>query len=103
MPFNDDDNASDQASPLVAALASVQEQLAQEREKRREERFIWIVVSTILLDLFLLDRKDSATTTILVFVLELIAIVVVVRRLGIKNAAVFIDRITTAIIKKEMD
>ena len=103
MSENSDENDQEDTSAVVAALAAVQEQLAEEKERRREERFIWIIVSVTLLDLFLLDRNESATVTVVVFSLELIALVVIVRRLGIKNAAVFIDRVTSAIVKKEMD
>ena len=103
MPPNLEDNPADQDQPLVVALAAVQEQLAQERERRKEERFIWIIVSLVLLDLFLLDKRDSTAIVVSIFSLELIALVVVVRRLGVKNAAVFIDRVTSAIIKKETD
>jgi len=88
-------------TPVDEALARVQEELAAARELRREERFGWMIVTLILLDIILLGDMKNVTTPIVILVLELIGLTILAKRLGISSAAVVLDRMTAAIAHKE--
>lgn len=90
-------------SASLQALTAVQEQLTEERERRREERFVWIVVTLSLLDLILLGGVTNVATPIVIMILQLVALGIAVRRMGVKNAVAIVDRVTSAIVKKEID
>ncbi len=96
-------NESENVSPEVQALARVQERLTSEREKRVEERFVWILVVVILIDIDLLENIKNVAVPLVVLVLELILLTIVAKRMGVSSAAVVIDRVTSAIAKKETE
>lgn len=83
----------DEVSEKDDALARLEAQLQAEADKRREERFIWIVVVTLILDIFFLKDSENATLPIVVLILELLILIVVARRLGIDDVVVLLDRI----------
>lgn len=71
---------------LVQALAEVQQRLAKEKELRREERFLWVVVIVAVVDTFWLAGIKNEATPIVVGVLELIGLLVFALRMGIGSA-----------------
>lgn len=102
----DDQNSEDSTikePAFLQALTVVQEQLTEERERRREERFVWIVVTLSLLDIILLGGVTNVATPIVVMILQLVALGIAVRRMGIRNAVAIVDRVTSAIVRKETD
>lgn len=88
-------------SPQIAALTSVQERLAEEKEQRALERFVWALVCIILLDVIVLGPIKNVAVPIVVLILELIALSVVAQNMGVRPAAVILDKVTSAIVKKE--
>lgn len=87
----EDDGAPD--SKKDSALASLEERLQDEKDARMEERFIWIVVCVILIDVVWLRTSPNATFPIVILILELIALLVIARRMKVNDFVRLIDRI----------
>ena len=85
---------------LSDKIAELEKQLEAERDFRREDRFVALVITLILLDIVLLDQAQSAAVVIVVFVLELIFLIVVAKRLGVEQIAGILDRILGHFAKK---
>lgn len=97
--------ASGPQQPEKAALAveetdkkdEAQGRLADELEAvkdgRKEERFMWIVVVTILLDVMWFADSSNPTLPVVVLFLQLIVLVILARRMGINDVVELIDRL----------
>jgi hypothetical protein len=90
----------DAPSPLAEALTRVQEELADARRQRVEERFIWVLVVLGLLDILLLGDMKNITAPLVILAIELIGLTVLAKRMGISSAAVVLDRLTSAVAHK---
>lgn len=84
-----------------ASLANLIQNLEAERDARREERFIFILIIIILLDVVFFSVLDSWTGPLSLIVLQTILLLVLARRMGIEEFQMLIDklvgRITEAI------
>lgn len=60
---------------LASSIAHLEAQLVNERDKRREERFQWIVVTSILLDIVAIGAIDGSWLFLPLFLLQLIALI----------------------------
>lgn len=75
-----------------SAAASLETQLDQEKDARREERFVWIVVCVILIDVIWLRSAHNVTMAVAVVVLELVILFIIAKRLGIEEIPEFLSR-----------
>ena len=75
------------------AFAIIEQQFKAEKDARSEERFIWIVVCTILVAVLWFRNATNPTLPLIVLILELIVLLVLARRMGIDEVAVLVDRI----------
>lgn len=75
------------------ALEALEETVSSERKARREERFIWIVVMVILIDVLWFRNASNPTLPVVIFVLELIALFVLARRMDITEIVSLVDRV----------
>lgn len=64
-------------------VAKLETDLAMEREQRAEERFIWIATVAVLGDFIAYGMLRDFLGFALIFLLELIVLAVVARRLGV--------------------
>jgi hypothetical protein len=92
--------ASGSDASLSEKIAELEKQLEAERDCRREDRFVSLVIILILLDIVLLDQAQSAAVVIVVFVLELLFLIVVAKRLGVEQIAGILDKLLGHFAKK---
>ena len=81
-------------------IAELQNDLEYEKDQRKEERFAWVIVSVILVDILLLGPMTNPVTPIGIFVLELIALLIFARRSGIDYVAVLLDKLIGSVTKR---
>lgn len=91
------DGAGDQKDDALAALEL---QLQAEKDARLEERFVWIVVSVILVDVIWFQDAANATIPVVVMILQLIALMVLARRMGVDDYVQLLGRILASIGNK---
>jgi hypothetical protein len=68
---------------LSSNIAKLQDDLDQERDERKEERFHWICVAAFLLDIVAYGALDSFWPFLVLFMFQLIVLVGIARRLGV--------------------
>lgn len=83
----------EKADPQDEAFSNLQQKHARLIEQTLEERFCWIVVIIVLVDLDLFERMQTWAGPIVVLVLEAALLVVIARRLGVQEIIRVIDRI----------
>lgn len=75
--------------------------LSEEKQKiekeRKEERFLWILSTIVLLDILFLKDCANWSLPIVIGIFELIAILILGKKLGIDFLASLIDKILEAI------
>lgn len=81
------------AGPKDAALKTLEDQLSEAKDARLEERFIWIVVCVILVDVLWFRNASNAIVPIVVLILELVILFILANRLGIQEVKSLLDRI----------
>lgn len=79
------------------AKAALESELSDEKDARLEERFIWIVVTTILLDIIWFHDSTNAALAVVVMILELVALMVIARRMQVDDFVQLIGRVLTGI------
>lgn len=75
------------------AFAVLEQQFKAEKDARSEERFIWIVICTVLIDVLWFRGATNPTLPLVALILELIVLLVLARRMGIDDVVVLVDRI----------
>jgi hypothetical protein len=88
-----DESPSTGAEKKDAALEALGESLTAEQRAQREERFIWIVIVVILVDVIWFRNSPNATFPIAILILELVALMVIARRLKIDVYVALVERI----------
>ena len=68
-------------------------------DKRKEERFGWIVALLAIVNYILLKDTQSILTPLIVFLLELIALLVLARRSGLEYVELIISRLIGSVTK----
>ena len=84
---DDDDNEKDDAK------AHLEVELQGEKDARLEERFLWIMVCVILVDVLWFRNAPNAVIPILVLILEAIILFVLARRMGIQEVSALFERV----------
>ncbi|MEH0195196.1 hypothetical protein V7S57_03800 [Caulobacter sp. CCNWLY153] len=82
------------------ALAELEKKLQAIEDARKEERFIWIVVCTILIDILWLSGSENAALSVIVLILELVVLFVLARRMGVEDIERLMDRILHSVSQK---
>jgi len=72
-----------ESSAIAENVAKLESDLATEREERNEERFIWIAVCFILSSALLYDAIESVIVFVMLFLLGLVLLVGIAKRLGV--------------------
>ena len=93
---NDDgiDLAGDlqEQTPHDETTAKLQKDLEKEKDGRKAERFIWILVTTILLDIWFFTFMPSLIGPIIIGLFQLIGFLLVAKRLGMEEVVQLFDR-----------
>lgn len=67
------------------SLASLEAKLVEEKDARKEERFVWIVITIILGDCIMFMNMANPTAPVVILTLELVLLVILAKRLGIEK------------------
>lgn len=87
----------DRSDEAVNALSN---ELTAERTARREERFVWMVISVILIDVLWFHTSSNVSLPLIVAVLELLALVIVARRMQIVEVVELVNRLLEGLTPK---
>lgn len=93
-------DSAGQASKTDDALASLEKELNAETDARKEERFVWIVVCTLLVDVIWFRGSSNAAIPVLALVLELVVLFVVARRMQIDEITLLMSGLINTVGKK---
>jgi len=90
--------SGDGGSPSVRdALSQTQQELEVARNARTEERFVWIMVTVILVDVLWFRNAQNPTIPVVVLVLELVLLLVLAKRMGVPELLLIFERIISRI------
>ena len=92
------DTDTDQA--LVEKIEALEKRLEREQDGRREDRFVCLVIVLMLLDILQLNGAVNVSVGIIVFVLQLVFLLVVAKRMGVEQIAGILDRILNTFAKR---
>ena len=84
---------SAEASPKIdEAIESLSEQLEALKDERREERFIWIIICVILIDVLWFRNASNPTFPIVILILEAVVLFILAKRMGVDEAQVLFSK-----------
>ena len=81
------------SADLAEVLKSLQDELTAERKMRVEERFVGIVFLVILFDVVFFTVMPSFGGPIALLILELLILIHLAQRMGMKEIAKMLDRV----------
>lgn len=84
-------------------IGRLQQKLDYERDARREERFIFIVVLVILLDVVFFSVMPSFGGPIALLILELLILIPLAKRMGMEEIAAILDRVLNNMASNSKD
>lgn len=84
-------------------IEELQKQLTAEKDARREERFIFIVIAILLLDVVFFSVMPTFGGPLALLVLELLILVPLARRMGMEEIAQMLDRLVSRVAGKATD
>lgn len=88
----------DQPTKYDQLVEELQESLTNERDARREERFVFIVVCVLLFNVVFFTVMPSFGGPLALLVLELLVLVPLAKRMGMQEIAQLLDRVLSGII-----
>jgi len=74
-------------------IEALEKKLERERDARREERFVFIVLVLLLLDVVFFSIMDTFGGPVSLVVLELLILIPLARRMGMQEIAGIINRV----------
>lgn len=80
-------------NPTQNSIENLSQALEAERDARMEERFIFILVIMILLDVVFFSVLETWTAPLALVILQIILLLVLARRMGIQEFQILIDRL----------
>jgi hypothetical protein len=93
-------SADDESQKVADAAARLGDELEAAQDGRKEERFVWITIVVILVDVMWFEDSPNPALPVVVLVLQLILLVVLARRMGIDDVVELIDRFIHAVGNK---
>lgn len=87
------------SSPNDAAQADLERKVTKEQHARKEERFLWMLAVLILLDVFFFTMVNS-WGAICILILEIILLVLLAEKCGIKEFALLVQKIIYPIFNR---
>lgn len=83
------------------AVVELEQKLEAEKDRRLEERFVWVAVTTILLTVLILHDAESEMLPIAVVLLELPLLFWLAKKMGVESVAELFDRLISDIGKNK--
>lgn len=81
------------------ALDALAKQLEAAKDGRREERFLWIVVVVILVDVLWFRNASNPVIPIVVLLLEAVILFILAKRMGIEEVSQLFERLMQGITR----
>lgn len=75
------------------AVAQLQADNEALRDSKRDERFCWILIVVVLLDLLFLERMQSWASIILIGIVQVLLIIALAVKLGVQQVVLLINRV----------
>ena len=91
------DEGEAEAEPKDEALQALQDELAALKDSRGEERFLWIVVCVILVDVLWFRDAENAVVPVIVLLLEVLVLFILAKRMGIEETRAILGRMMDGI------
>lgn len=76
------------------SATNMEQELAAEKDRRREDRYIFFAILVCIFDAWGFSTAQTWTTPIVVGVLELVPLVILARRMGIAEIHFWLNRVT---------
>jgi hypothetical protein len=92
-PKGFDTLAKDDVSAQDSQVSELQKQLAHEKDARKEERFIFIVVSVLLFDVTFFAVMPTFGGPLALLIIELLILIPLAKRMGMEEIASLLSRI----------
>lgn len=73
----------EQSDKLMENIYRLETDLDSEKEERREERFIWVLVVSVFFDVIAVSAMSGSWLFVPIFILQLIALLGYAQRLGV--------------------
>jgi len=89
-----------ESEKVADAAASLAEELEAAKDARKEERFVWITIVVILVDVLWFKDSPNPAMPFVVLVLQLVLLIVLARRMGINDVVELIDRLLHTVSSK---
>tara|TARA_R100000789_G_C2995631_1_gene147364 strand:- start:55 stop:393 length:339 start_codon:yes stop_codon:yes gene_type:complete len=83
----------EQATIRDQQIEELQEALAQERDARLEDRYVFIVISVLLLDIVFFTVMPTFGGPLALLILELLILIPLARRMGLEEVARIMSRV----------
>ncbi len=96
-------SAQGKASTQEQQISELEEQLAHEKDVRREERFFFIVIVLLLFNIVFFTVMPSSGGPLALLVLELLILIPLARRMGMQEMARILNRVFDRIADKGAD
>jgi len=81
-------------------IVDLQKQLQAEKEARAEDKFLYILIITILFNVTFFVATQNWTAPVILGVFELLFLLLIAKKLGIQEIIIMLDRIINKIIDK---
>lgn len=88
------------ADKTAVANANLGETLEGVKDARCEERFVWIVVVVILVDVLWFKDSTNPTLPLVVLVLQLVVLLILARKMGIDDVVTLINKLLHSVGNK---
>lgn len=95
--------AAEEPSKKDIQIQELQEHLERERDARKEERFIFIVLAVLLLDVVFFTVMPTFGGPLALLVLELLVLLPLAKRMGMEDIAQLISRVLDGVAHKAKD
>ncbi|MCY3768485.1 MAG: hypothetical protein OXG56_03825 [Gammaproteobacteria bacterium] len=99
MQNNESSLLPEQSDKSLEQIQELQKHLEKEKDARKEERFIWILVSTILLNICFFTAMQSMLGPLVIVFLQIIAFALVAKKMGMGEVVQLINRMVSTIAK----
>ena len=78
-------------------IQELEDALEKTKDRIKEERFIWIIIFIILFDVVFFSKMESFFGALVIFILELLILIPLARRMGMEELAGILDRVLARI------
>lgn len=72
-------------------------ELDEEKDKRKEERFLFILAGLVLLDAHILGNMDNWAAPLVIGILQLFGLLIYARRSGVEEVQQWLDKMLDAV------